>query len=372
MNLNILTAARTETGRRPANEDSYTIDPGNGLYVVADGTASRGGGKVAADIACQTVRETLQQQAAALQQDPGDGLAEILRQAVVTANNHIQERQATDPDLQRMATTLVMALYRGRTLHMAYVGDSRIYLYRNGELTQLTRDHSLENYLKDNPHLKPTVQRPGKTLLSALGLKKSQLRIDYLRQSVERDDLYILCSDGLHDAVPGWILREILAGAYIDTLEQTADCLVRAALSHGGMDNISVILLHASELSQAPLESGTVIFEPEAVPSALASSRKVLGWLTFTEGPRQGELLTLDQRVTIGASGNCTLVLAGDEFVSSRHAEIQLTEFGFVLRDLDSTNGTFLNNKRIRQENLVDGDTVRIGTTPLLFKDFKF
>jgi len=371
MNLHILAAASSETGRRPANEDYYCIDAANGLYEVADGTASRGGGRTAAVIACDTVRETLQQQSQALDGNSGENVAEILRNAIIHANQRIQERQLTDPDLSRMATTFVMCLFRNNGIHIAYVGDSRLYLYRNGELLQLTRDHSLANYLKDHPEVRPSVQRPGKTLLSALGLKQSQLRIDYLHQTLEPDDLLILCSDGLTDAIPEWILREILAGAYITDIEDTVTNLTRSAMTHGGMDNITMVLLHATE---QPLtsEGQTVIFELDALPGKLAPSKKFLGWLTFAEGPRQGEVIKLDQRMTFGATDKNAVVMTGDDFISSQHAEVIQGEYGFLVRDLNSTNGTFINNIRIKEENLVDGDTLRIGTTPLIFKDFKF
>ncbi len=367
MRLEFLPAARSETGRRPKNEDYYTIDEATGLYVVCDGTASRGGGRDAAEIACKSVRETMGQQRHIIDSGDGSAISECLQAAVVSANEAILAKQAEDPALHRMATTLVLAVHRDRELHMINVGDSRIYLYRNGELTQLTRDQNLENYLKDNPHVKPSVQRPGKTLLSALGLKRSQLRIDYLYQTIERDDLLLLCSDGVTDALTPWVMQEILAGAYIDILDDTADSMVRSALSHGGMDNITGILLHAREQKDMN-ESETVIFEPEAVPGALASGKKFLGWLAFAEGARRGEIFNIDQRITVGASPNCTIVIKGDKYISSHHADVELTDDGFRVRDRESTNGTFINNIRIKTEIVLDGDTVRFGTTPMVFK----
>ena len=367
MRLEFLPAARSETGRRPKNEDYYTIDEANGLFVVADGTASRGGGRDAAEIGCKFVRETLNQQKQVLESGDSSAISQVLQEAVVNANEAILTKQVEDPELHRMATTMVLALHRDRDLHMINVGDSRIYLYRNGELTQLTRDQNLENYLKDNPHVKPSVQRPGKTLLSALGLKRSQLRIDYLYQTIERDDLILMCSDGLTDAMPTWVIQEILAGAYIDILDDSAGSLVRAALSHGGMDNITSILLHAREQKDMN-ESETVIFEPDAVPGNLASGKKYLGWLTFAEGKRKGEVITLDRRITVGASSNCTIVIEGDRYISSHHADVELTEDGFRVRDRDSTNGTYINNIRIKEELVLDGDNVRFGVTPMVFK----
>ena len=370
MKLSFLPAARSEKGRRPKNEDFYTIDEMNGLYVVCDGTASRGGGRDAAEIACKSVRELLSGHDDVLSSGDHSAIAEFLRWAISSANDNILQKQAEDPELHRMATTIVLALHRNTELHIAYVGDSRLYLYRNGELNQLTRDHSLENYLKDNPHVKPSVQRPGKTLLSALGLKQSQLRIDYLFQTVERDDLVLLCSDGLTDGVQPWIMREILAGAYIDVLENAASSLVRASLSHGGMDNITAILLHCREQKDMN-ESETVIFEPEAVPGAFAQAKQFLGWLTFLDGARKGEVINLDQRVTVGASQSCGITISDDKYMSSHHADVELAEEGYRVHDRDSTNGTYINNIRIKDELLLDGDTVRFGVTPTVFKGYR-
>ena len=372
MDLKLFSAAQSETGRRSANEDYYTIDEANGLYVVADGTSSRGGGHVASEIACTEIRKRLSDRGPALAGQGESVIAETLREVVVEANEQILARQVTDPNLAKMTTTLVGVLLRNNTLHVTWVGDSRVYLCRNGELTQLTRDHSLENYLKDNPGVMQKVDRPGKTLLSAMGLKAKQVRIDCFSQHLERDDLFLLCTDGLTDALPDWILTEILAGTYLSSVEETSAALVRASLSHGGMDNITVLLLHACEDRQVAGDGCTVIFEPDAVPQALAPTHKFIGWLTFSEGQRQGEVIPLDQRLTIGAAAGCSVVIQGDDFVSSRHAEVRLTEYGFEAVDLDSTNGTYLNNQRIRTEPLVDGDTLRVGKTPMVFKSFKF
>ena len=372
MDLKFFSAAQCQTGRRSANEDYYTVDEANGLYVVADGTSSRGGGHVASKVACTEIRDRLSARGPELDGLDDSGVAEVLREVIGEANEQIRARQQTDPNLAKMTTTLVAVLLRNNAVHVTWVGDSRVYLCRNGELTQLTRDHNLENYIKDNPGVMQKVDRPGKTLLSAMGLKAKQLRIDCFSQRLERDDLLLLCTDGLTDALPDWILTEILAGAYLSSVDEAAGALARAALSHGGMDNITALLLHACEDRQVAGDGCTVIFEPDAVPQALAPTHKFIGWLTFAEGQRQGEIIPLDQRLTIGAAAGCSVVIVGDDFISSRHAEVRLTEYGFEAVDRDSTNGTYLNNQRIHKEPLVDGDTLRVGKTPMVFKSFKF
>jgi PPM family protein phosphatase len=370
MSISIVSTAESVAGRRPNNEDFAITDETLGLYVVADSTASRGGGQTAAKLACETSQAVIAHRAADLEGATPQQVSAIINETIVSANEHILEVQKSDAALRRMATTIALVLHRDREIHIGWVGDSRIFLWRGGELKQLTRDHSLENYLKDNPHIKPAVQRPGKTLVSALGLAEAKLRIDFVHESLQGDDLVLICSDGLTDALPPWLLAEILSGALDTSVAETAPCLVRAALSHGGMDNITAVLLQAVDKDAAKynLQGATVLIDQEEIAKGTASAPRInLGWLTFLEGPRLGEVCTVDRRLTIGAAAGSDIVVT-DDFCSSRHAEVYPTEHGFALRDLDSTNGTFINGAKVKLQNLLDGDTVRIGSSPIVFK----
>jgi pSer/pThr/pTyr-binding forkhead associated (FHA) protein len=93
----------------------------------------------------------------------------------------------------------------------------------------------------------------------------------------------------------------------------------------------------------------------------------MLGWVTFHDGPLRSQVIPLEASNVIGADPGCKIVL-GQTVVSSRHAEIFRTEHGFVVRDLGSTNGTFVNNVRITESALVDGDVIRLGTSEMVFK----
>jgi len=258
-----------------------------------------------------------------------------------------------------------MVLQRGNEALLSHVGDSRVYLYRAPELRLLTRDHSLENYLRDNPHVRPKVKRPGKTLVRALGLKSSKLGTEHHRVALEKNDVLLICTDGLTDAVPQWTLRELLAGVPYLSLRESAQCLVRAAMSHGSMDNISVVLLQVTD--RVEMGSRTILYEVEAASSDTAV---VLGWLTFLEGPRRGDVIELKASTVIGADPRCRVVIDQD-YVSSRHVEILAEEHGFVLRDLGSTNGTFVNDVKVEQAPLVDGDVIRVGQSPVVFKSHR-
>jgi len=362
--LFLISAGQTETGRRPANDDCILLDCEHGVYAVFDGASARVGGRTAAELASDAVRQTI----AELTARRGLQLGAIGEQACETAfqaaHRAILAAQAHDPNLSGMTTTAALVLHCGRELIVSHVGDSRVYLYRAPELRLLTRDHSLEHYLKDHPQVRPKVQRPGKTLVRALGLQSQELGASHLRLTLELDDVLLLCSDGLTDSVPQWTMREMLAGAQLIEPAEVATGMARAALSHGSMDNVSVVLLKATD---RPVDSPRTVQYDVAALATATQQPVVLGWLTFLEGARRGEVLALEASTVIGAQPDCRIVLTED-YASGRHAELLRAEHGFVLRDMGSTNGTFVNNVRTERANLIDGDTIRIGRTAMVFK----
>jgi hypothetical protein len=159
----------------------------------------------------------------------------------------------------------------------------------------------------------------------------------------------LINTDGLSDSVPEQTIRELLATVPRQSEEAAAEALTRSAVNHGGMDNVSVIVLHAA--AETPEE-----------PSA---KHVVLGWLAFLDGPRR--VVPLEASTLIGADPGCKIALREDH-VSARHAEVVRTEHGFQVRDLGSTNGTFINNVQVKEAWLVDGDMLRVGRRELVFK----
>jgi len=366
INLSLRCGLKSETGLRSANEDYLAVDEANGLYIIADGAGGQAGGRTAATLAVKTTMEALLEQIEQAEA-ASDSATGLIDEAVQLAHRRIREAQAAQPELHRMSTTIALALHRGRKLHYAHVGDSRIYLYRNGSLRQLSRDHSLKNHLEDNPQARRPVQMPGKTLVRAIGVSGKPVKADHDHITLELDDLVLMCTDGLTDSVPPWILGEILAGASVVTAEEVASSLTRAALRYGSTDNVSALVLKAVELASDDLR--TMVHDPE--PSMGDAPRiPPLSWLVFTEGPQRGEVIPLEKTNTVGANPKCSVALVG-KYVSDQHAEIFVTKHGQVLRDLGSTNGTFINNIRIKEECLVDGDVVRFGTTSVVFKCYR-
>ena len=362
----------SEAGRRPANEDSLLVDQSVGLYVVCDGAGGKLGGRVASQMVCRA----LHQHAAYFSNQVGrqidDRAQAAVDELIRMVHQQIAETQQASAELSDMATTVAMAVHRGCDLLLSHVCDSRIYLFRDSELHQLTRDHSLENFAKDNPGFRRQAHHSPKALVRAVGMKRAQVVPDHSRLELQQNDLTLICSDGLSDSVPPWVLREILLGIDCLSLDDLADGLVRSALSHGSMDNVSVVLLHASDRNETSAAPPTAIFEMSARNTT--EPTLAAGWLVVTQGPKKGQIVPVEGSTVLGADPSCRIVLT-DGYVSARHSEVLRTQHGFLLRDLGSTNGTYINNIKLAPEeevSLVDGDLIRAGTTEMMFKCHEF
>jgi protein phosphatase len=241
--LRIESAGRTDVGLvREKNEDSMLIDPALGLFVVCDGMGGHVGGQVASQLAVATIAETIRAQAAL---GPGD--QDVLQTAIQQANQAVFNKAKADPNLHNMGTTVVGIRADQDLIHLCHVGDSRIYRLRQGTLEQVTRDHSLINLYEDNPELAARFGPPNSNVIvRAVGLRDS-VEVDHRVIAMEPADLYLLCCDGLTDMVDDWMLREMLSDGSQGSLEECVDALVRAALSNGGVDNTTAVVLRISE-----------------------------------------------------------------------------------------------------------------------------
>jgi protein phosphatase len=200
------------------------------------------GGQVASQLAVATIAETLRRR-----EPLGPNDQDILQTAIQQANGAVFARAKADPNLHNMGTTVVAVRADADMLHLCHVGDSRIYRLRQGKLEQVTRDHSLINLYEDNPELAARFRPPNSNVIvRAVGLRDS-VEVDHRVIAPEPDDLYMLCCDGLTDMVDDWMLREMLADGMHTALEECVDSLVRAALSNGGVDNTTAIVLRIHE-----------------------------------------------------------------------------------------------------------------------------
>ncbi|MEM7518457.1 MAG: protein phosphatase 2C domain-containing protein, partial [Planctomycetota bacterium] len=169
--------------------------------------------------------------------------------SIKLANRKIFEASVKHREVHGMGTTVVGALYsKDRSkLYVAHVGDSRAYRIRDGEITQLTRDHSLLNdYLLVMPDMSEEQKEelPKNVITRALGMQDS-VAVDMVPDAPEAGDVYILCSDGLSGMVTDPQILEIIGDSGSD-MESAAERLVAAANQHGGEDNITVVTLRFS------------------------------------------------------------------------------------------------------------------------------
>jgi protein phosphatase len=258
-------AARTDTGRaRSANEDSYWVH--SPLFVLADGM----GGAQAGEVASQTAVGVFSAQGG-LPDGPGT-YEERLAALVAQANGRVYSQAQSDDQFAGMGTTLTVAYVGEDDLAIAHVGDSRFYVLRDGELEQLTDDHSLVGELVRRGQIsaEEAEDHPQRSIITrALGIE-GEVTVDHFSWPVRDGDVFLLCSDGLTGMVSDARVAEILAEA--PSLAVAAQQLVAAANKAGGRDNLTVILFRVEDVTPG---EGAVVNQNtsvgEAVPAAAAA-----------------------------------------------------------------------------------------------------
>ena len=230
--MRIRAGASTDVGRvRQNNEDSHLVSPP--LYAVADGMGGGAAGEVASGLAMHTLQEFVQS---------GNGHPPTLSEWVVAANRAIFERASERPDEAGMGTTITAVLAEDDRLRLAHVGDSRAYLLRDGDLVQLTEDHTRVNRMLREGLLtqdEAAVHPQRNVVTRALGIGAT-VQVDETEVRVRDGDRLLLCSDGLTDLVTEDEIAAILRSFPAD--EAACRSLVDLALERGGRDNVTVIV----------------------------------------------------------------------------------------------------------------------------------
>jgi protein phosphatase len=237
MSLVLRYAARSDRGLiRGNNQDSVYAGPR--LLAVADGM----GGHAAGDVASKVVIAALEH----LDDDaPSGDMLQSMREAVFEGSEHLREVIRESPQLEGMGTTLTAILFAGGRLALCHVGDSRAYLLRDGQLTQITHDDTFVQTLIDDGRITPEEanSHPQRSLLLR-ALNGQDVDPDLSMREARAGDRYLLCSDGLS----GVVSEETLAEALLDPDPQaTADRLIELALRSGGPDNVTVIVADVVE-----------------------------------------------------------------------------------------------------------------------------
>jgi protein phosphatase len=265
----IASSAQTDTGRRRRrNEDAFVCEPP--LFAVADGMGGAQAGEVASRLAAESLRE----------QDLGDlpspeRTVELIREA----NRRVYAYSSENAAARGMGTTMTIALVEGSVVTIGHVGDSRAYLLRDDQLTQLTQDHSLVAELVRSGRLsaKEAESHPRRSVITrALGTD-SEVEVDVFSLRAEKRDIFLLCSDGLTSMVSDEEIARLLVSAR-DDLGEAGKKLIAAANQAGGEDNITVVLFEPGggepepeeepeeEVAQEP-DSAKTLTEVDAVPA---------------------------------------------------------------------------------------------------------
>lgn len=229
---------RTHQGLvRANNQDNWLAE--SALYGVADGMGGHKGGETASRVALQVFRN-------AIGQKKPD--ADALRMAVEAANRRVYEMSARDDTLSGMGTTMSMIWQDTNRLLIAHVGDSRIYRLRDGQLQQITNDHSFVAELVRNNIITPEMAKthPQRNIITrAVGVDPF-VQVDVLQEELLPGDLWLICSDGLHGMVEDGEIQTILSEM---ELEDAAERLISRALENGGHDNVTFVLLSNTEVT---------------------------------------------------------------------------------------------------------------------------
>jgi protein phosphatase len=241
--LTLRYVALTDTGLRRSNNQDSGYASGR-LIAVADGM----GGAAAGDLASAETMNIIRQ----LDGDLGDvDPLTALETAVDTANRHLGELVSRDPAVEGMGTTLEVMLWDGERFATAHIGDSRSYLFRDGELTQISSDHTFVQSLVDEGKLSPSEARghPHRSLLLRVLLGRDDNEPDLAYVEGRLGDRFLLCSDGLTDMVDDPEIAEAMAA---ETIDLAATELIRRALEGGGFDNVTVVIGELVDASEEP------------------------------------------------------------------------------------------------------------------------
>jgi serine/threonine protein phosphatase PrpC len=247
---------RTDIGRRrKLNEDAYLVAPETNLYVVCDGMGGHNAGEVASQMAIETIAGFIERSLKETEITWPFGLdvslsfeGNRLKTAIRLANRKVFKAADNREEYTGMGTTVVAALASGSVLTLGSAGDSRCYLLREGQLSQVTRDDSwvsaawAEGILSQDEIERHPLRN---VITKAVGAKES-IDVEVLEHRFQAGDVCLLCSDGLHSMINDSRIHEAL-GDGSEALEAIAERLITAANEAGGKDNVSVVLLRYTE-----------------------------------------------------------------------------------------------------------------------------
>ena len=235
-------AANTHVGMvRSGNEDAMhaEADASRGIYIVADGMGGHAAGEVASAMAIETTAAHIRRAS----DEAVPGLGPVLTEAVKEANRAIYQRTLAEPDKQGMGTTATALVVGQGQWIVGHVGDSRIYLLRDGTFTQVTRDHSYVQEQVDAGYLTPEQAKyhPFSNVITRCVGVAQEVVPDVIKGELRAGDTFLLASDGLTGMVDDPVLSRILASR--PSPGPMVDAMIREANRGGGVDNITAIVV---------------------------------------------------------------------------------------------------------------------------------
>ncbi|MGH7711917.1 MAG: Stp1/IreP family PP2C-type Ser/Thr phosphatase [Gemmatimonadaceae bacterium] len=266
--MDLTVAARTDVGMiRSGNEDAFFAHATHqaGLFIVADGMGGHAAGEVASEMAVQIVARELSE----INDLHGDGVRDKVSHALREANRAIFERTLAESDKQGMGTTASVLILSGKRYLIGQVGDSRIYILREGGLKQLTKDHSYVQEQVDAGLLTPEQARyhPYSNVITRCVGAGEAIEPDTFAGEVKSGDVFLLASDGLTGMVDDRRLQQLLLSRA--TARRVVDALIAEANYRGGLDNITAIVVQVQRVDamedggDAPTVEGPALSEGE-------------------------------------------------------------------------------------------------------------
>ena len=237
--------ARTDIGKaREMNQDYYYISPSGSninLYILADGMGGYKGGEIASRLATISVKNYIESNFENTLKDKEE-ILKLIKSSMEYANMVVYEKSKEDQELEAMGTTLEVCLIYNNRAYIGHVGDSRIYRIRKEFMRKLTTDHSyVETLVKDGTITKEeAMHHPKKNMLTkALGCTPF-VEADVTVKGFTRDDIILICSDGLTNMIPEDEIYDIIK----ENFEEAPTKLIEKANENGGYDNITAIVIN--------------------------------------------------------------------------------------------------------------------------------
>lgn len=356
----IVAAGASDVGRvREGNEDALLMR--DSVFAVADGM----GGHLAGEVASATALEPIAALDGTVFAEATEAAA-ALSEAVIQANETVSELAEGNPSYRGMGTTLTAAMVEGRRLHIAHVGDSRAYLMRSGQFSQITDDHTLVQHLVNEGQItrEEAATHPQRSIITrAIGVSP-EIEVDSLSLDLDPGDRLLLCSDGLTGVIEDEQIAQVLADK--TDPNEAVSTLIDLANEHGGPDNITVVLLcyedHVASANGAAAPNRADAAKTDAVAPIAISSRSehgnedwagrlgTYGSLT-KDGPAKadeaeqknaGKIFGRAAAIVVAIVVVVGLAIGGGQFLLSRSYFVGLEEEEVtIFRGIDASIGPF-------------------------------